>query len=332
MKEKRFRFIWLCSLFFSLVFVSCKEKTFELSMSEINPVDSIVGQMDQRFCDEVYRFSNGTITITLHAGSALGDEKSVLDDMISNKNSAIDFARISPLSLVAYGCKKNELFAIPYTFKDRNHFWFFATSLLIKDFLSEPMDLNLGIRGLFYAEEGFRHFFSTSKIEGIDDLKGKNIRVANDPVMRGFVEDLGGVFQNFALDEIFVKMKTCEVDLAEQPVVNYEANDFYAVAPYLILDGHTIGAIEVICSEKVWNAFSKEQKKAVEKAAEYASFYCRDISTSMEAEALEKLGASGVDILAVKDTEIWRQACKNTITEYTKSDLELYEKILEFGN
>ena len=42
----------------------------------------------------------------------------------------------------------------------------------------EPEDLGLGVRGLFYAEEGFRHFFTVDPVSSIEDLAGMKLRVS----------------------------------------------------------------------------------------------------------------------------------------------------------
>ena len=44
-------------------------------------------------------------------------------------------------------------------YKRQAHFWNFANSDLAPEFLNEPQELGLPVRGLFYGEEGFRHFF-----------------------------------------------------------------------------------------------------------------------------------------------------------------------------
>ena len=66
----------------------------------------------------------------------------------------IDMSRISAFALTAYGGDKSSLLSIPYTFAGRDHFWNFAGSDLASEFLLEPVELDLGIRGLFCAEEG----------------------------------------------------------------------------------------------------------------------------------------------------------------------------------
>ena len=67
-------------------------------------------------------------------------------------------ARISAFALTSYGGEKSSLLSVPFTFVNRDHFWNFATSDLAQEFLLEPHENGSGIRGLFYGEEGFRHF------------------------------------------------------------------------------------------------------------------------------------------------------------------------------
>lgn len=83
-------------------------------------------------------------------------------------------SRISAFALTSYGGQKSMLLSLPYTFVSREHFWNFATSDLAQEFLMEPQENGSGVRGLFYGEEGFRHFFTTKEISGIEDLAGRS--------------------------------------------------------------------------------------------------------------------------------------------------------------
>ena len=148
-----------------------------LVMAEVNPLDSISGMTDAKFKEEVEKRSNGSIIIDLQANQVLGAEQDVLDTMLGG-GGTIDLARISAFSLTSYGGESSMLLSLPYTFVSREHFWNFATSDLAKQFLLEPSENGSGVRGLFYGEEGFRHFFTTKEISGIDSLKGLKLRVS----------------------------------------------------------------------------------------------------------------------------------------------------------
>ena len=133
-------------------------------------------------------------------------------------------SRISAFSLTSYGGEKSKLLSIPYTFANRDHYWNFATSDLAEEFLIEPHENGSGVRGLFYGEEGFRHFFATKELKGIESLKGMKIRVSADPVMTGMVEGLGATPTVVSFSELYSALQTGVVDAAEQPIANYKAN------------------------------------------------------------------------------------------------------------
>jgi len=85
-------------------------------------------------------------------------------------------SRISAFALTSYGCNKAKLLSIPYTWESREHWWNFASSDLTQEFLSETQEIGLPICGVFYGEEGFRHFFTVKPVSGIADLKGMRPR------------------------------------------------------------------------------------------------------------------------------------------------------------
>lgn len=108
-----------------------------------------------------------------------------------SREGSIDLARISAFALTNYGGTKSALLSIPYTFESREHFWKFAESDLAKELLAEPEKHGSGVRGLFYGEEGFRHFFTVSKVECVEDLAGMKIRISSDPIMEDLVVRFG---------------------------------------------------------------------------------------------------------------------------------------------
>ena len=191
-----------------------------LVYAEVNPLEgTIVGQTATAFKEKVEELSGGSITIDIQANGVLGAESDVLDTMLGG-GGTIDMARISAFALTSYGGEKSSLLSVPFTFVNRDHFWNFATSDLAQEFLLEPHENGSGIRGLFYGEEGFRHFFTVKPISGMEDLAGMKIRVSNDPIMTGMVEGLGANPTVVAMGELYSALQTGVVDAAEQPIAN----------------------------------------------------------------------------------------------------------------
>ena len=303
-----------------------------LTMAEVNPLDTTtVGKVDTKFKEAVEVMSGGSITIDLQGSGVLGDESAVLDTMTAGGND-IDIARISAFALSNYGCTKTSLLTVPFTFVSRDHFWKFAKSDVAKEFLDESEEIGTGVRGLFYGEEGFRDFFTVDPISGLEDLKGMKLRVSNDPIMTGMVNDLGANPTVVDFNELYSALQTGVVDGAEQPVPNYMSNAFQEVAPNLIRDEHTLGVIEIVISDGAYNSLTENQQQVLADAAVAAQDYDQQVSQQTEDETIEKLKAAGVNIVDVPDKTPWQEACKNTISSATADNADLYQKILDLAN
>ena len=294
-----------------------------LKMAEVNPLENTVcGAMDLKFKEEVERLSGGQIQIDLQGGGVLGVEADILDGMLGGTGT-VDICRISAFALTSYGTKKSVLLSLPYTFADRNHYWNFANSELGQEFLNESEELGLGVKGLYFGEEGFRHFFTVQDkpITSPADMKGMKIRVSNDPIMTKMVQSLGATPSPVSMSEIYSSMQNGTIDGAEQPTVNYAGNSFQEVGPNLTLDGHTLGAMMTIITDNAWNNLTEEQQGWID--------YCREVSEQKEKEVLEQLKADGINVIDITDKTEWQAACKPIADEYAAGELaDVYAALL----
>ena len=299
-----------------------------LVYAEVNPLDTIVGQTASHFKEKVEELTGGSVVIDVQASGVLGSENDVLDAILGGSTS-IDISRISAFALTSYGCNKSKLLSIPFTFENRAHFWNFANSDLAPEFLNEPQELGLPVRGMFYGEEGFRHFFTVNPVSGIADFKGLKLRVSNDPVMNGMVEGLGANPTVVSFGELYSALQTGVVDGAEQPIANYKSNAFPEVANNLILDGHTLGAVQAVITDNAWGKLTANQQAAVMAAAADTQKFNADLSETAENKVLEELRSSGCNVVDVDDKTPWQEACAKVIKDNTSDQAELYQKLLD---
>ncbi|MCR5166631.1 MAG: TRAP transporter substrate-binding protein [Oscillospiraceae bacterium] len=308
---------------------SKKDEEIILTYAEVNPIDgTIAGEMAKAFKEKTEELSDGTIRIDIQAGGVLGSEDQILDNLLGGGNVA-DISRISAFALTQYGCKDASLLGIPYTFVDEEHFWNFAQSDLAQEFLMEPHNIGLPLRGLCYGEEGFRHFFFTDIVKDISDLKNKKIRVSSDPIMTGMVDNLGGSAASVSFTELYSALSTGVVDGAEQPVANYRSNAFDEVAPYLVLDGHTLGVMQIVMADYSWDRLNEEQHGWIMEASQYASLVCREKVAEIEEQNFGILREKGVTIIEVDDKEPWISACKPITDKYSSELSDLYAEITD---
>ena len=330
----------LCMLLAVLMIASLSVTAFAaenpevtLVYAEVNPADDStpVGQMAVDFKTKVEEISGGSIKIDLQASGVLGSEAQVLDGILGG-SEAVDISRISAFALNAYGCTKATLLSLPYVFVSREHYWNFANSELAQEFLNEPQEIGLPLRGICYGEEGFRHFFFKDPVDSIDDLKGMQIRVSDDPVMNGMVNGLGANPTVVSFTELYSALQTGVVDAAEQPIANYKSNSFQEVAPNLLLDGHTMGAIQLVITDNAWNKLTEEQQGWIMEAAKYASEQNAKNSENAENAVLEELIADGINVVEVEDKTPWIEACTDIVSQYTGGDMaDYYQQILDMA-
>lgn len=325
------RVLFLSFFVASLCFVSCTKKvssaeSITLVMAEVNPEGTISSRMDKAFQEKVEELSHGKIKIDLQVGGILGDEYNI-GEFMKKPKSSIQLERISAFMLASDGCQKSSVLTIPFMFSSREHFWKFANSSYADEILNEPYEKGIGVKGLFFGEEGFRHFFSTKPLSGIADFKGMNLRITPDDVMTGIAKGLlaNPVSVNFG--DLFMALQTGKADGAEQPIANYLANQFHKVAPYMILDGHTLGVTEVIITSECWDSLSEEQRNILLQAGKYAGEVCKKISQEVEEESKKKLEADGVHFADAGDLSLWKEAAKEIISKHSQAEPKLYESI-----
>ena len=301
-----------------------------LTYAEVNPLDTIVGKIATDFKAKVEELSGGEVIIDVQASGVLGSEAQILDGILSG-GTTVDISRISAFALTSYGCGKATLLSIPYTFASREHFWNFAGSDLAQEFLAEPQQMGLPLRGLMYGEEGFRHFFFKNEVTDISSLNGLKIRVSEDPIMTGMVKALGANPTVVSFTELYSALQTGVCDGAEQPIANYKSNAFPEVAPYLMLYGHTLGAVQVVITDAAWAKLNEQQQGWIMEAAKYASEQNAAGVQAAEDKVLEELKASGVTVIDVPDKSAWQAAVADVaaIKSATAAYADLYQQILD---
>ena len=304
------------------------EEPVTLTYAEVNPVEgTVVGDVALAFKEKLEELSGGSVLVDIQAGGVMGDEKTVLANILGGDTS-VDIVRISAFALNQYGAVKSVFLTLPYVFTSEDHYWNFVESDLAKEMLAESKEVGLPFNGLAYGEEGFRHFFSKVDIQTIEDLKGLKIRVSDDPIMTGLVKGLGAAFTPVSFGELYTSLQTGVVDAAEQPITNYLSNSFQEVAPYMLKDGHTLGTIELIATDNALDKLTDEQKAMVQEAADYAMQVCKESVTEKQEEAQQKLIDMGCTVTEVEDKTPWQEATKDVLEANIAGMEEIYEAIM----
>ena len=153
--------------------------------------------------------------------------------------------------------------------------------------------------------------------------------MSNDPVMNGMVESLGANPTVVSFGELYSALQTGVVDGAEQPIANYKSNAFPEVANNLILDGHTLGAIQAVITDNACGKLTENQQAAIMEAGADTQAFNAELSETAENKVLDELRSSGCNVVDVDDKAPWQEACAKVISENTSDQAELYQQLLD---
>ena len=143
------------------------------------------------------------------------------------------------------------------------------------------------------------------------------------------LEGLGANPTVVSFGELYSALQTGVVDGAEQPIANYKSNAFPEVANNLILDGHTLGAIQAVITDNAWGKLTENQQAAIMEAGADTQAFNAELSETAENKVLDELKASGCNVVDVPDKAPWQEACAKVISENTSDQAELYQQLLD---
>lgn len=295
------------------------------SYGDVNPFGHVIVNAAEYFRDQLYEKTNGRIWMEIYPSGQLGDDAECYQGM---QMGAVDMYRGNASSLTDFGKNQISALALPYIFRDRNHFWDVCTSELGNSILANLQECGTGMVALCFLDEGARNFFTTTKpVTKLADLAGQKIRVQQSALMMDTVAALGASPTPVDYAELYTALQSGIVDGAENPPASYYSNKFYEVAPYYVLDGHTYSPSVILISEMMWNSLSAEDQAIMREVADMTEVYNRAEIEAADQAAYDSLKANGVQILELEDQAAWVEAMGPVYEKHGKDFLDLIAQI-----
>ena len=335
--SKRFLIILLTLLLFitALLLAACSRQIPEaepddliiLRYNDVNPEGNITTRTAQYFADRVKELSDGHIEVEVYASGVLGDE---LQSYQQVQMGALDLYRANGGSLTKVGNDKSAVLALPFLFRDRDHFWNVLRGEIGREILEDLQLSGTQMVGLFYIDEGPRNLFMVDKpVRNVEELQGVKIRAMISDILEDTFRAFGANPEQINYAELYNTLKTRAVDGADNPVTSYYSNKFYQVAPYYTRTQHMYPPGIVIISEITWNHLSETDKQILHEAAEQAMDFNRSEISRAEEEAYAMLRSAGVEIIEPEHLEEWKSAVAPVYEQYAKGMEKLIQRIQE---
>ena len=269
--------------------------------------------------------TGGRLGIQMYASMQLGGEKEAIEQA---QVGALQLARVS---VGALGPVVDELnvFNLPFLFRSTEHMEKVIDGPIGQELLDKVSNNpNTRLIGLAWMDAGARNVYDTKKpIKSIDDLKGLKVRVMGNPMFVDMMNALGGNGVAMGYDQVFSALQTGVVDGAENNPPSFVFDNHYQVAKYYTLTEHLIVPEILVFSRTTWDALSKDDQALIKKLAREAQLEERQLWKKVEDEAMAKMKASGIEIVAVEDKAPYQAAVKPVWDKYGAKYGELIKRI-----
>lgn len=195
----------------------------ELTIGNVNPPKHGTSLATQAFADKLAELTK--IKVAHHHSGALGGEREVAQQI---QLGAVDIGPITtaPLSTLV---PEMSVFQLPYIFRDYDHlFKALDGSDTLTKYYAGVLDKK-GLRLIGFIAAGYRGIYGHSAINGLDDIKGKKVRVQEDKILVATFKALGMISTPIAFPEVATALQTKVIDFAEGGINTFYHNKFYDI-------------------------------------------------------------------------------------------------------
>ncbi len=273
------------------------------------------------YMDSILRVeSNGKMKIQIYPSEQLGTERQCLELL---QIGSLDMTKVSTGSLENFS-PNIKVFGLPFLFRDREHSYSVLDGPIGKDLLLGTE--KYWLKGLAYYDAGARSFYSKEKkINSPKDLEGLKIRVMESKTAFDMVKALGGSPTPISFGELYTSLQQGVVDGAENNPPSFYLSRHYEVCKFYTLDEHTVLPDVLLMSTHMWDSFSDQEKKWLDKAVKESVTEQRKLWIESEKKSLDAVKKAGVEII-IPDKKLFSEKSKEILESY-RDDKILYEFI-----
>jgi len=296
-----------------------------LKASDVHPEGYPTVQAVENMGKKLEEATGGRLSIQMYASMQLGGEKEAIEQA---QVGALQLARVSVGTLGPVVDDLN-VFNLPFLFRDTAHMEKVIDGPVGQELLDKvTSNPNTRLIGLAWMDAGARSLYDTKRpIKSIDDLKGLKVRVMGNPMFVDMMNALGGNGVAMGYDQVFSALQTGVVDGAENNPPSFVFDNHYQVAKYYTLTEHLIVPEILVFSRATWDGLSQDDQALIKKLAREAQLDERQLWKKVEAEAMAKMKASGIEVDTVGDKTPFQTAVKPVWDKYGAKYADLIKRI-----
>jgi TRAP-type transport system periplasmic protein len=263
----------------------------------------------ERVAELVAERSDGRLRLEVFPNRQLGEERELVEGL---QLGTVDIAVVSTGPLGGFVPRINVV-DLPFLFRDAEHAYAVFDGPIGDDLLAEFE--TIGIKGVAFWENGWRHLTSKRRVAVPSDLQGVKIRTMENEVHMDAFSALGAGPVPMVWGEVYTSLQQGVIDAQENPITVIYTNALWEVQDYVHLTGHVYGPHLVLVSQLSLARLPEDLQEILIDAIREVSSYQRQQAAELEAEMSILLQEQGMEILEV-DTEPFRDATAAVLERY----------------
>jgi tripartite ATP-independent transporter DctP family solute receptor len=257
----------------------------------------------KKFKEIVEAKSNGRMNVKIFMSGQLGKEKAVLELM---KIGQTQMALTGGIFRTMFA-KEYDPITIPF---------YLPTWEAAKAYLEGPLGKKIGqlaeekggVIDFGPQKRAARHMTSNKKINGPDDIKGLKLRLPAIPIWVDVWKEVGALPTVIPAPEIYLAMKTGQVDSHENSLVSPYSRKLWEVQKYIIMTGHVYFPWHWVASKKWFDGLSPEDQQLIRDAVAEARAYGDKVEDEKDAFYAEELKKKGMEFITPDNKAIRAKA------------------------
>lgn len=236
--------------------------------------------------------SAGRLKLVLFPASQLGGQR----EMWQNTQAGVIGGLVDPSAQLANFVPQFGVLDLPYLAQNADDAYKLLDGPVVAKELS-ALAPPVGFRIVDYWEVTFRNIYTRFPLNGVQDLKGRKIRVIPNPTFIALFRGLGAAPTPMAFGELYTALQQGVVDGAENDSVTYFTTKHFEVARNLAITNHMMLVNTFVFSEKQWQRLPEDLKAVLKKASLEGRKTMLDTRRALEAKVLDDIRATGVTIV-----------------------------------
>ena len=274
-----------------------------IKFSHVVTSEAPKGKAAVKFKEHAETYTNGKVKVAVYPNSSLYKDKEELEalQLGSVQMLAPSISKFGPL-----GVKEFDVFDLPFLMSDDARARQMYASPMMAE-LNKKLEAK-GVLPLYYWDNGAHVYTCNKPLIMPDDFKGLKMRIQSSKVLDAVARELGALPQIMTFSELYPALQTGVVDGEDTVPSNILTQRFYEVQKYLTVSYHGRLTYALIVNKKFWDGLPEDVRAPLARAAKESTDFFNETAAKDNADALEKIKASGkvqVHDLTPEERKAW---------------------------